>query len=236
MWPKITIKKPLKIKITKPTSESVWIRGKTYTIEWESSENINNIGIGLIIDDLPLNQIPFNLCDSMDNLGKFKFNLIYQLLPGKYRVIIWGNGINVESTSEAFELKEDERGGIGENGESITIIRPNSNDVIQYEEKTTIRWTSTGEIKNVNIDLLDRRGYEKICIARNIPNKGHYEFITEYSFTDNRIKITSVENPNIYGYSEYFTIGLNFSLAEYKRWSSGDMSKDEYERFKERLS
>ena len=91
---------------------------------------------------------------------------------------------------------------------SITVTSPSSGDIWYEGNIYTIRWTSTGSISNVKIQLY--RGSSLVStIASSTYNDGSYSWTVPTSLTPStsyRIKISDASDPSVYDYSDYFTI------------------------------
>ena len=91
----------------------------------------------------------------------------------------------------------------------INVISPQSPDEWEANEDYTIRWTTTGTIERVIVQI-----YKGSLLIDNLTlyyalNNGEISWGIPYAMeegNDYRIKITDYEDPNVYGFSEYFSI------------------------------
>jgi surface protein len=94
---------------------------------------------------------------------------------------------------------------------TFTIMYPNSTASLLEGKAIFIRWTSTGDIANVKLELYDGNRFVMEIIA-STPNTGMYGWLVPTELEESqeyRIKISDVVNPEIFSYSEYFEIYSN---------------------------
>ena len=96
----------------------------------------------------------------------------------------------------------------------ITVTNPTSSSNWVEWNTGTIQWTSTGNIDNVKIELYKGATFvEEITSALGYTiNDGAYDFYVSaaenYDGTNYRIKIIDYDDPNVYGYSAYFSMNV----------------------------
>ena len=96
----------------------------------------------------------------------------------------------------------------------ITVTNPTSSSNWLELSIYTIQWTSTGNIDDVKIELYKGATFlEEITdLFGYTVNDGEYDFYVStaenYDGTDYRIKITDYDDPNVYDYSDYFSINI----------------------------
>ena len=96
----------------------------------------------------------------------------------------------------------------------ITVTNPTSSSNWEEISIREIQWTSTGDIEDVKIELYKGATFvEEITdLFGYTTNDGLYDFYVSsaenYDGTDYRIKITDYNDPNVYGYSDYFSINV----------------------------
>ncbi len=96
----------------------------------------------------------------------------------------------------------------------ITVTNPTSSSNWVEWNTYAIQWTSTGDIDNVKIELYKGATFvEEITSALGYTiNDGEYNFYVStaenYDGTNYRIKITDYDDPNVYGYSGYFSMNV----------------------------
>ncbi|MFX1567552.1 MAG: Ser-Thr-rich GPI-anchored membrane family protein [Promethearchaeota archaeon] len=112
-----------------------------------------------------------------------------------------------------------------ENAE-ITVTYPSSSSIWVDSAFYGIRWTSIGTVEDVKIQL-----YKGTTLIENITytsavNDGEYDFYVSptgnYRGTDYRIKISDYNDPNLYGYSDYFSINVGSGTITINRPTSSD--------------
>ncbi|MBK8805722.1 MAG: leucine-rich repeat protein [Bacteroidales bacterium] len=90
------------------------------------------------------------------------------------------------------------------NKEAVIVKAPNTNEILFRNSSSTIKWTDT--IKgNVKIDLYQANTFKQTIIASTDCSKGAYTWVipNDLPMGDNYyIKITSLEFPNCYDYSD----------------------------------
>lgn len=117
---------------------------------------------------------------------------------GSYEIAVGSNLGNVALVS----------GGLNAIVSSIQVISPNGGEIWYIGQKKQITWTSNN-ITNVKIELSTNNGGEWTTIASSTPaQSGIYEWIVSGSPSNQcRIKISSVENPDVFDLSnDIFTI------------------------------
>ncbi len=93
---------------------------------------------------------------------------------------------------------------------TITITSPSSSSKWEGLDTYTIRWTtSTNTISNVKIELYKGSTYIEE-ISSDTTNDGSYDyyeyFSDDYKGTNYRIKISDYDDPQVYDFSDYFSI------------------------------
>lgn len=92
---------------------------------------------------------------------------------------------------------------------NITIISPNGNDVLEIGTLQSIRWNSYNVNGGIRIQLSRDGGNTYELLDDNLPKVGYYNWtVTGPASFQAVIKITSVDDPNIFDTSDLpFTIG-----------------------------
>lgn len=91
----------------------------------------------------------------------------------------------------------------------LSVVFPNWATSWSRGETRTIQWRSSYAGSNVRIELF--RSGELLCtIAESTPNDGYLEWEMSSCATDTdplyRIKVTSLTDPSLYDYSDFFTV------------------------------
>jgi len=98
---------------------------------------------------------------------------------------------------------------------NITVTRPNDSDNCSCFGNYKIRWNASDSITNVRIELYNGSEYVE-DINEITKNDGVYTWtISEDHYYTNgtqyRIKISDYYNEDIYDYSDYFEINIDYS-------------------------
>lgn len=104
---------------------------------------------------------------------------------------------------------KDEVSSLDQNTQSITIISPNGNDVLEIGALISITWNSFGFNGGVKIEVSRDGGSTYELIADNQPNVGFYNWtVTGPSTFEALIRVSSIESPNVFDVSDnFFSIG-----------------------------
>lgn len=94
-------------------------------------------------------------------------------------------------------------GGLVTPPATIQVIKPNGGEIWYINQQKMIEWTSTGVI-NVKIEISTNNGVSWELIVTNIPaQSGFYEWLVTGPASEQcLIKISSVENPNVFDVSD----------------------------------
>ncbi len=108
-----------------------------------------------------------------------------------------------------FLRAKDEVGSLDQSKNSITIISPNGNDILEIGSLQTIRWNSFGIGSGIKIELSSDGGNTFELIADNQPNVGFFNWTVSGTPTFLAIiKLTAAEDSTITDASDLpFTIG-----------------------------
>ena len=92
----------------------------------------------------------------------------------------------------------------------ITVTNPTSSDNWQEFNTYTITWSSVGSISNVKIELFKASSLIEDLTILYTANDGNYDFYVanyaNYLGSDYRIKISDYDDPNVYDFSDYFSL------------------------------
>lgn len=108
-----------------------------------------------------------------------------------------------------FLRAKDEVGSLDQSKNSITIISPNGNDVLEIGSLQSIRWNSFGISGGLKIEVSRDGGNTFELIADNQPNVSFYNWtVTGPATFQAIVKISSIDDPNIFDVSDFvFSIG-----------------------------
>ncbi len=196
------------ITVTNPTSSSNWLELSTYTIQWNSTGNIENIKIELYKGATFVEEITSVLgYTANDGAYDFYVSSAENYNGTDYRIkIIDYDDSNVYGYSNNFSMNI--RSG------TLTVTNPTSSSNWLELNIYTIQWTSTGNIDNVKIELYKGATFveEITSLFGYTTNDGSYDFYISsaenYDGTNYRIKIINYNDPNDYGYSGYFSMNI----------------------------
>ena len=108
-----------------------------------------------------------------------------------------------------FLRAKDEVGSLDQSKNSITIISPNGNDVLEIGSLQSIRWNSFGIGGGLKIELSRDGGNTFELIADNQPNVSFYNWTVSGPATFQAIfKVSSIDDSTIFDLSDFvFSIG-----------------------------
>ena len=91
---------------------------------------------------------------------------------------------------------------------TITVTSPNSGDIYYQEESYAITWTSNNTIDNVKIELYSGTSTHLYTITSSTSDDGYYLWYVpdNYAGSNYRIKITDINDPSSYDFSDSFQI------------------------------
>lgn len=187
------------ITITNPTASSIWVEGNIYTIQWTSIGIIEDVNIQLFKGTTLIEDITFTYTD---NDGEYNFQVSYikNYNGTDYRIKITDyDDPNVYGYSDYFSINV----GSG----TITIDSPIGSDSWYVGGTHTIRWTTTGTIITVDIEIY--KGDTMEYNIDDVSNNGFYRWdIDENSESgiDWRVKVSNSDNPSQNDWSEDFEI------------------------------
>ncbi len=187
------------ITITNPTASSIWLENNMYTIQWTSKGIIEDVKIQLFKGTTLIEDITFTYTD---NDGEYIFQVSYMKNYNgtDYRIKITDyDDPNVYDYSDNFSINV----GSG----TITIDSPIGSDSWYVGSTHTIRWTTTGTIITVDIEIY--KGDTLEYNLDDVSNNGFYAWeIDENSEPgiDWRVKVSNSDNSTQYDWSEYFEI------------------------------
>ncbi|KKL79478.1 hypothetical protein LCGC14_2014420, partial [marine sediment metagenome] len=116
---------------------------------------------------------------------------------------------------------------------TITVTNPSSSTKLYEWDYYTIRWTtSTNTISDVKIELYKGSTFieEITSYSGYTTNDGSYDFYVsssnDYKGTNYRIKISDYDDPQVYDFSDYFSINIGsirvISPTSNSKWTAGN--------------
>lgn len=202
-----TYETAVEITITSPLSTDEWFELNTYTIRWNSTGSIGRVKIELFKGASFVEDITYTYTD---NDGEYDFYVSssknYNGDTDYHIKITDYDDPNVYDYSDDFSINFWSG--------TITITSPINTDGWVELNIYTIRWTSTGSIKDVKIELYKGVSFieEITSLFGYTSNDGEYDFyvstLEDYKGTNYRIKISNFDNSSQFDWSAYFSINV----------------------------
>jgi|GEM_PF-1234366 len=206
-----------KITMISPLGGEIWGFGTTGTVLWA-----DNISENVKIDLYKGSVLNLSLTNSIESTGSYKWAVPDSMESGtdyKVRITSINNGALYDESDSAFSIIEIPL---------IKIITPDSSTLWNAGTTRNIIWDDNIS-ENVKIDL-----YKGLALSMTIVNStgstGFYEWTIPDSIesgTDYKIRITSVDDSNVYG-EQIGTFKLNeypsltvVSPSSYEIWNAG---------------
>jgi hypothetical protein len=189
------------IRVTSPGNSNIWYIGDVYNITWDS----HNAGELVTIDLYQNGAQKAVLVSNITNNGVFTWRVPFEITPdSSSQIKIKSASITtVYGISESFSLSK----------KSIEITSVAETEHWSMGEHYDISWDSKGFSSNVKIELYAEAGVV-VTIMSNVTNSGNYEWMVPSDLSSGsmyKIKITSVSDESIYGYSQgYLVIEATF--------------------------
>jgi uncharacterized membrane protein len=186
------------ITITSPSGGETWYTGKSYYVNWDSTNAGNYFDIALYKSGSHYQIIASNTY----NYGGYYLWTVPDSLPisSSYKIKITSNSFaNVYDYSWSFSIDE----------QSITITSPQENETWYRGETHTITWDSKNAGGYVKIGYGYGSPYSYYTITSNTSNDGTYSWAIPSglaSRTNYKIYIESLSDSTIADWGEYFSI------------------------------
>jgi len=195
----------VEINITSPISTDEWFELNDYTIRWNSTGSIDRVKIELFKGASFVEDITATYTE---NDGEYDFHVYsYKNYSGTdYQIKITDyDDTSVYAYSDYFSINNWSG--------TLTITSPIVTDILFELSIHTVRWTSTGSIRDVKIELYKGSSFvEDITLIGYTNNDGEEDFyvsiLNDYKGTNYRIKITNNDNSSQYDWSDYFSINI----------------------------
>lgn len=185
--------KPQYIVVTSPSSSSVWYKGESYTIRWDSDIASSGVNIYCVSG-----YTEYVIDSHILNRGSYSW-VVPASIPsgGSYRIkIVSTTNSDVYDYSSYFRIDE----------KPIIVHTPTYGDILRTGKTYTISWE--GGASNGYVDIYLERGNSLIHLFQT-KNDGSYSWTVSknyYTSTNNRIVIYSTSDTSNYDYSGTFTI------------------------------
>ena len=185
------------IRVNTPNYNDRWYPNETHSIRWSSKNIGENVDIKLYKNGIYCLTIAENQNDS----DLYNWNLPDILgTSNKYQIEVRSKSYNIiYGRSNEFSIEK----------RTITITAPESNTIWNSDESTVIRWESNNAGSFVEIELYKDGTYFSTISARE-NNYDNYRWRLDSNIPESsnyKIKITSLDYPEVYAYSNgNFTI------------------------------
>jgi hypothetical protein len=161
------------ITVASPNGGENWEAESNQVITWNSHYSINDVQIRISLDGGSSYPPGNTLVASTPNDGAYEWNNIPLSYVGSNNMIkIYDNAdttIN-DSSDNTFTISNPAP------AKSITVTQPNGGETLKINGNYEIKWTSTGNISNVNIYWSDGASGSPQTIATNVSNSGSYNW------------------------------------------------------------
>ncbi len=185
------------ITVTNPHSGDFWEKGKTYTITWTKSGNMNaNVKIRLMQGNTKI----LAVTDSTPNNGSYSWTVPASLSNGSYHIRVKTIDNAVYDDGEVFTIGNAPAA-------NITVTSPHSGQKWCKGKTYTITWTKSGKMNtNVKIRLM-QRGTKILSITDSTINNGSYSWKVPASLSKGAyyIRVKTIDNA-VYDDGETFSI------------------------------
>lgn len=186
-------------EITSPASGATWYTGSTYSITWDHTAlESSSVEIYLYAGTSQDRAITY----STSNDGSYSWTVSTSISDGSnYKIRIVEDTLFSPEYIESYTFTIMER-------KTITLTDPESDDIWYTGEDYTIRWSHTGSISSVKIELyLD--GTKVSTISSSTPCDGSYSWEVPSGLADSKeytIRISSTLDSSVYDDSPEFEI------------------------------
>lgn len=199
-----TIKTQRTLRVIRPNSSSSWWTNSSHNITWESTGEIASVRIVLFEGNTRI----IGIIPSTPNDGTYLWKIPLTIPSGSnYNIkIVDTSDSNIVNFSKAFTINTTK---------SILINFPSAQSSVDRGTTPEIKWTSTGEIHYVKIELYYNTDYVS-TITSNTSNSGSFYWSVPFdSHIGNnfRVKITDIMDANMFNYSGYFSIEFKKVLS-----------------------
>ena len=184
------------IRITAPTSGTIWYSGKPQLIKWDTLGNISHVNIEIYKGI----ELKYSLVNDTKNNGKYTWLIPFEVSAGldwNIKVIDSLNA-SIYDISDYFEIFTNK---------TITITNPSSGTHWERGTSQYITWTSTGNISNVNIEIYNGLTLKYEFLETENDEAKYWEISPQEDVGSNwNIRITDSDNITIYDQSGNFEI------------------------------
>ena len=187
------------ITVTSPHSGDFWEKGKTYTITWTKSGNMNaNVKIRLFQGGTKV----LSITNSTVNNGSYNWTIPATIPNGSYKIRVKTIDNAVYDDSDVFTIANTPA-----QTASITITNPHSGQTWYKGNTYTITWRKSGNM-NANVKIrLFQGGTKVLSITNSTVNNGSYNWTIPATIPNGsyKIRVKTIDNA-VYDDSEMFRI------------------------------
>ncbi len=183
------------LSIVSPNGGEVAIVGRTLPIQWTTADfaaQSTQVKIELSRDGGAT--FPEVIAANAPNTGFFNWNVTGPAVTNaRVRVsaaLLGGNNFAFSDTSHAdFEIRDPS---------ALTLLLPKGGETFLVGQTVTLKWTSTGFIDHVRVELSRSGGTSWETILADVPNTGSAQWtVTGPGTKEGRIRVTSLtQDPN----------------------------------------
>ena len=181
------------IQVSSPKDSDIWYLGGNYTITWSSKNAGNLVNIELYQNGAQ----KVVLAENITNSGQFAWSIPLGATPdASSQIKIRSSNLSsVYGISGMFSLAK----------KSVVVMSPSEAEVLYKGDRSVVTWETKGFSSNVKLELYSESATMVIwTIAGDVPNSGRYEWTVPLdvaSGSQYKIKITSIADESIFGYS-----------------------------------
>ena len=185
------------LTVIQPNGGETLQPGGSYEIKWSSTGNISDVMILLSTDSGQT--FPTTITLDAPNTGSYVWDPIPDLDTSTARIRVSTKTIPMKSDDSDADFT------IANTPPSITVIQPNGGEQLLIGGSYEIKWSWTGNIANVKIDLsLDSGGTYPISVTASTPCNGSFvvDPIPNFKTDTARIKISNVDDTSVFDTSD----------------------------------
>lgn len=171
----ITQSQQTSVSMISPNGGETWKVGEAYPITWKASSDIQTVFFTL--EDASRTHVPGTIVigSAQANAGTYSWKVgQFQYVPqgytfgpgSKFKILVSGNGISDTSDNDFSIVNTSSQ-------VSFKILSPNGGENLEIGKPYTVKWSSTGNVANVHLDLYRHGAYE-IGIVGETPNTGSW--------------------------------------------------------------
>lgn len=217
-----TVNPPPTIHVTSPNGGEVWNRGGTYNITWTYTGNMEKVTIMLVPKDDPVKFRKLaEVSPGVNGTGSYSWKIPADVeLRSDYRIWVSYSGPSIGASDQNFTIRsliaEAMDAGTIQKIDAISVEQPAAGSVLQMGNTYQVSWKP---FLNPNLQgpvkvqlMLGDLVRETLSHAGGEPLPGSMNwkiFLNDMNIDPGatyRIKVTSLQNDNLHGYSGAFKI------------------------------